>query len=125
MARWPWQRSLQTRIVLTYGAVFAAALVLLMARVSQVVYEAQLSDAEHNLEIQSFLAANALEDPLSGYAADFEEYARWETELEHEKEKHDEESEGEDDHKESDGETETRPLIGPAPATPPAHLAER
>jgi len=28
------------------------------------------------LEVEAFLAANALQDPLSGYAADFEAYAR-------------------------------------------------
>ena len=77
--RWPWQRSLQVRIVVAYGGVFLVVLALLMAVVVRVVYQAQLSDAEHNLEIQAFLAANALEDPLSGYASEFEEYAKWES----------------------------------------------
>ena len=78
--RWPWQRSLQSRIVFAYGGVFLLVLALLMAVVVRVVYQAQLSDAEHNLELQAFLAANALEDPLSGYASEFEKYARWESE---------------------------------------------
>jgi len=78
-ARWPWQRSLQARIVVAYGGVFLVVLALLMAVVVRVVYQAELNNAEHNLEIQAFLAANALEDPLSGYASEFEEYAKWES----------------------------------------------
>lgn len=74
-ARWPWQRSLQNRIILTYGIVFLVVLLLLTGRVAHIIYTSQLADAEHNLELDSFLAANALEDPLSGYAAEFQEYA--------------------------------------------------
>lgn len=97
-ARWPWQRSLQSRILLAYGGVFAVILALLMARVAQVVYATQLSDAEHNLEIEAFLAANALEDPLSGYEAEFSEYARWEAE--HDAEDREDDSSSEDDRSE-------------------------
>lgn len=75
-ARWPWQRSLQTRIVLTYGIVFGLALVLLMLVIGRVVYEAQLANAERTMEVEAFLAANALQDPLSGFAAEFEAFAR-------------------------------------------------
>jgi signal transduction histidine kinase len=81
-ARWPWQRSLQTRIILTYGAVFLVVLALLMLAVGRVVYRAQLHEVEQTLELEAFLAANALEDPLSGYATEFEAYARWEAEHE-------------------------------------------
>lgn len=105
-ARWPWQRSLQSRILFAYGGVFVLVLALLMIRVVQIVYATQLSDAEHNLEIEAFLAANALEDPISGYDTEFAEYARWESE-------HDEE---EDDDK------ETTPSPNPAQ---PAPIAER
>jgi signal transduction histidine kinase len=77
-APWPWQRSLQHRIVLTYGAVFLVVLALLMTWVGRIVYTTQRSDAEHNLALQAFLAANTLEDPLSGYDAEFAAFADWE-----------------------------------------------
>ncbi len=79
-ARWPWQRSLGSRIAFTYGAVFLVVLALLLVRIGQVVYRAQIEEAEHNLELDAFLAANALEDPLNGYATEFEAYAAWELE---------------------------------------------
>ena len=83
-ARWPWQRSLQSRILLTYGLVFVVVLALLMLVIGRVVYQAQLAGAEQALEIEAFLAANALQDPLSGYAAEFDAYTRWTREqLEH------------------------------------------
>ncbi|MBX3052043.1 MAG: HAMP domain-containing protein [Caldilineaceae bacterium] len=98
-ARWPWQRSLQSRIVLTYGGIFVVVLVLLMIRVVQVVYTTQLSDAEHNLEIEAVLAANALEDPLSGYDAEFDEYARWEAKHDKEEDSSGDESRGDESRK--------------------------
>jgi two-component system OmpR family sensor kinase len=101
--RWPWQRSLQTRLVVAYGGLFLVVLALLMAVVVRVVYQAQLSDAEHNLKIQAFLAANALEDPLSGYASEFEEYARWESERDH----RGEDGLSDDDHSDDDHRPQT------------------
>ena len=77
-ARWPWQRSLQTRIVLTYGAVFLVALLLLLFLLARVVYQAEITAAEDTLEVDAFLVANALEDPLSGFNAEFEQFAHWE-----------------------------------------------
>lgn len=115
-ARWPWQRSLQSRIVLAYGGVFVAILALLMARVAQVVYTTQLSDAEHNLEIEAFLAANALEDPLSGYETEFSEYARWESERDAD------DGEGDAAHREKESEDNPHP---PAPAPASAPVAAR
>ena len=116
-ARWPWQRSLQSRIVLTYGGVFVVVLALLMTRVVQVVYTAQLNDAEHKLEIEAFLAANSLEDPLSGYAAEFQEYATWESEREYETEA---------ENKQEDGESEHNDKSSTASAnTPPSQVAQR
>lgn len=79
-ARWPWQRNLQTRIVLTFSLLFLVVLALLMLRVGQSVYQAQLSASIHNLEIAAFLASNALEDPQSGYETEFERFAAWEAE---------------------------------------------
>ena len=96
-ARWPWQRSLQSRIIFAYGGVFLIVLALLLAVVVRVVYATQLSDAEHNLEIEAFLAANALEDPLSGYEAEFAEYARWESEQDSEDASDDVKDDGKDD----------------------------
>lgn len=86
--RWPWQRSLQTRIVLTYSTIFVVVFAFFSLIVGQMVYARNLEAAEHNLEVEAFLAANALEDPLSGYAAEFDDFSR-----------HGEESE---DHEESD-----------------------
>lgn len=79
-ARWPWQRSLQARIVLTYGAVFVVVLALLLFVIGQVVYHAQVAEAERALEVEAFLAANTLQDPLSGFVAEFDAYARAEHE---------------------------------------------
>jgi two-component system OmpR family sensor kinase len=79
-ARWPWQRSLQARILLTYGSIFVAILALLTLVIGRVVYQAQLTTAERTLELEAFLAANALQDPLSGYASEFDAFARWEQE---------------------------------------------
>ena len=77
-ARWPWQRSLQRRILFTYGAVFLIVLALLMAVVGRVVYRAAVDESQHTLEVEAFLVANALEDPRSGYAAEFEAFGQWE-----------------------------------------------
>ena len=41
------------------------------------IYDTQLNAAEHDLEVVAFLAANALEDPLSGYASEFDKYRQW------------------------------------------------
>jgi signal transduction histidine kinase len=79
-ARWPWQRSLQARILLTYGSIFVVILALLTLVIGRVVYQAQLTTAERTLELEAFLAANALQDPFSGYASEFDAYARWEHE---------------------------------------------
>ncbi len=74
--RWPWQRSLQTRIVLTYSTIFVVVFTLFALIVGQMVYARNLEAAEHNLEVEAFLAANALEDPLSGYAVEFDDFSR-------------------------------------------------
>lgn len=74
--RWPWQRSLQQRIVFTYGAAFLAVLALLMLIVGRIVYSAQFASAENHLELIAFLTANAVEEPLSSLSAEFREYTR-------------------------------------------------
>ncbi len=57
------------------------------------VYSLQLNQAEHDLEVRALLAANALEDPLSGYSRELEDY-----------EHHESESEAKDDIGEDDSE---------------------
>ena len=65
MRPWFWQRSLQNRIVLTYGLLFLVILVLLLVYTGEEIYRVQVEQAEHDLEVSAFLIANALEDPLS------------------------------------------------------------
>ncbi len=79
-SRWPWQRSLQVRLILAFGGTFLVILALLTFWISREVYRTYIDSAEHDLEVAAFLAANALEDPLSGYANEFEQYQRWEAE---------------------------------------------
>lgn len=67
-ARWPWQYSLQYRILLAYGIVFLATLVLLLILIGDAVYRADLDAGKHELEATAYLAANALEEPLNEYA---------------------------------------------------------
>lgn len=106
--RWPWQRSLQTRIVLTYSTIFVVVFAGFSLIVGQMVYARNLEAAEHNLEVEAFLAANALEDPLSGYAVEFDDFSR-----------QTEGSESEED-QESDGEeaVEAQAATAPAPESP-------
>ena len=79
-SRWPWQRSLQVRMILAFGGTFLVILALLTFWISREVYKTYIDSAEHDLEVAAFLAANALEDPLSGYANEFEQYQQWEAE---------------------------------------------
>ena len=104
-ARWLWQRRLQYRLMLAFGLLFLTVLTLLMLYVLDIVYETQLNQAEHDLEIESFLIANALEDPLSGYAVEFEEHEGAESEEDDysEDDHADDDEEGSDD--EEDGQT--------------------
>lgn len=111
--RWPWQRRLQTRLILTYGLIFLAILVLLMLYVGRVVYRVQLDQAEHGMEVEAFLIANALEDPLSGYDTEFHEYEQYEREHEREADREDDE-----EHDEEDG--DDRQDTGGLPAAPAA-----
>ncbi len=77
--RWPWQRSLQHRIVFTYTTVVFIILLLLIALIGLIIYKTQLDQADRQLEVEAFLAANALADPDSGYAPEFREYEHWES----------------------------------------------
>lgn len=94
-SRWPWQRSFQLRITTAYGSVFLLVLALLTFWIGRTVFQTYLDAAEHELEVEAFLAANALEDPLSGYAAEFEQFRRWEEERQHETSDDDDDSDDE------------------------------
>ena len=120
-ARWPWQRSLQTRIVLTYGTVFALALVLLMLVIGRVVYQAQLANAERTLEVEAFLAANTLQDPLSGFVAEFEAFAR----EKHERRPLPTDSSVEAESHANDEEDEALAVATPIPISVPAEITGR
>ncbi|MEZ4707224.1 MAG: HAMP domain-containing sensor histidine kinase [Caldilineaceae bacterium] len=74
---WPWQRSFQARIVLAYAAMFFVVLFALTAAVGRIFYRVQLAQAEHELEVKAFLLANTLEDPLSGFADEFDAFAHY------------------------------------------------
>ena len=95
-AFWPWQNSLQYRILFAYGAVFVATLILLVIWIGDAVYRADLEAGEHELEVTAVLAANALEDPLSGYIAEFEK---------HENEERTEQEQQDDEGEENAGQT--------------------
>lgn len=97
-ARWPWQRSLRLRILLSYGAVVFLVLALLTVLVGRAVYRAMIVEAERSLELETVLAANALEDPFSGYDAEFAAYERWEAQhADEDKAKSDDKSDDKDD----------------------------
>ncbi len=78
--RWTWQRSLQARMIIAFGGAFLIILALLTFWLGRTVYQTYLEAAEHDLEVVAFLASNALEDPLSGYASEFARYQQWESE---------------------------------------------
>jgi signal transduction histidine kinase len=83
-SHWPWQRSLQYRIIFTYTTIFAVVLLLLMVGVGQIIYIAQVDQAESHLELEAFLTANALEDPESAAGSAFRAFTQQEEELQDE-----------------------------------------
>lgn len=120
-SRWPWQRSLQVRMILAFGGTFLVILALLTFWISREVYRTYIDSAEHDLEVAAFLAANALEDPLSGYANEFEQYQRWEADhqlVEAGKSSDDERSDKSDDDEHDDDSPAA--TATPAPPSPPS-----
>ncbi len=105
--RWPWQRSLQYRIVLTYGLVFLAVLILLGVVVGQIIYTTQLDAAEHDLELAAFLTANALEDPLSGFSEEFDQYEKWERGREDDEDEREDDDDDEEEEEDEEDERDT------------------
>ena len=96
-SHFPWYRRLQFRLIASYGLLFLVVLSLLMALVINTIYGVQLNQAEHDLEVKALLAANALEDPLSGYSSELEEYERRESHDENDDEREDDEHEDRQD----------------------------
>ena len=121
VGRWPWQRSFQARIILSFGSIFLIILTLLTYWIGRSVYTTYLSAAEHDLEIAAFLASNALEDPLSGFASEFERYQRWETER-NSTESDDDEEEASHDDAEEDAEDGVPPQSLPTSSSPVAEI---
>lgn len=80
--RWPWQRSLQARMVIAFGSAFLLILAGLTFWLSRIVYDTYFDAVEHDLEVAAFLTANTLEDPLSGYASEFIQYQEWKRSIE-------------------------------------------
>jgi signal transduction histidine kinase len=76
-AFWPWQHSLQYRILFAYGAVFLATVVLLVIWIGDAIYRADLDAGKHEVEVAALLAANTLEDPLSGFTEEFDKSQVW------------------------------------------------
>lgn len=117
--RWPWQRSLQARMIIAFGGAFLIILALLTIWLGRTVYNTYLEAAEHDLEVAAFLASNALEDPLSGYADEFAQYQQWEEKRKHAavatpEDSHDD-REKKDDDEDNDHSEDSTPI---SPATP-------
>lgn len=84
--KWPWQRSIQARIVLILAGLLSAVLVLVNFEMGKTLRAAQLEETANHLQIQALLAAATLQDPLSGYRQELENHK-------HDDEPHEEESE--------------------------------
>ena len=128
--RWPWQRSLQARMTIAFGGAFLIILTLLTFWLGRAVYNTYLDAAEHDLEVVAFLASNALEDPLSGYANEFAQYQQWEAEREHAalatpEDSHDDEKKEDDDDDEHSDRATPPPTPLPTPPPTPAIVLPR
>lgn len=75
---WPWQRSVQARLLLILVGLLAGVLVLLNLSMGWLLVGAQVEEAANHLQIQSLIAARSLEDPLSVYSHELEEHERYE-----------------------------------------------
>jgi signal transduction histidine kinase len=75
---WPWQKSIQARIVLILVGLLSAVLLFVNLQMGRLLASAQLEETANHLQIQALLAANSLEDPLSVYGHELEEHERHE-----------------------------------------------
>ena len=81
---WPWQRSIQARIVLILAGLLSFVLLLVNLGMGRLLSAAQLEETANHLQIQALLAAGALQDPLSGYRRELEDHEEHEEDDEHE-----------------------------------------
>ena len=71
---WPWQRSIQARVVLILGGLLSLVLLFINLEMGRVLSQAQREEGANHLQIQALLAAHSLEDPLSGYRRELEDH---------------------------------------------------
>lgn len=64
---WPWQRSIQARIVLLFLGLTASVLMAVNVIMAKTIVRGEIEEAGNHLQIQALMAASALQDPLSGY----------------------------------------------------------
>jgi signal transduction histidine kinase len=65
---WPWQRSIGARIVLIVVGLLSVVLLLVNLVMARLLLASELEEAANHLQIQALMAAQALQDPLSGYS---------------------------------------------------------
>ncbi|MCL4826693.1 MAG: HAMP domain-containing histidine kinase [Caldilinea sp.] len=123
--RWLWQRSLQARMAIAFSGAFLIILTLLTIWLGRAVYNTYLDAAEHDLEVAAFLASNALEDPLSGYAEEFAQYQRWEAERQRRAATPEDDYDDKQNYDKEKEEDEHRPTPMPLPPPPPEIILPR
>lgn len=69
---WPWQRSIQTRLMVLVGGLLFTVLTVVNAGMSYLLTEAELEESANHLQIQALVAARNLQDPLSSYYGELE-----------------------------------------------------
>ena len=70
---WPWQRSIQARIVLILAGLLSGVLLLVNLEMARYLSQSQLEESANHLQIQTLLAARSLQDPLSEYGRELED----------------------------------------------------
>lgn len=72
---WPWQRSIQTRIVALIGGLLCSVLLVVNVGMAYFLARSELEETAHHLQIQGLVAASSLQDPLSSYSGEFQHLA--------------------------------------------------
>lgn len=103
---WPWQRSIELRIVAVVVGLLLGVLVLVNLGMAYFMQQAQLEETANHLQIQALVAAQTLQDPLASYSGEL----RHLEEQEDEEKRHDgrEDDRREDDGREDDGREDDR-----------------
>lgn len=91
----PWQRSVQARLLLILVGLLSAVLLLINLAMARIVNKAQQEDTLGQLQIQSLIAAKTLEAPITDYYHDLEEYEERRESL-RERDGHDEDDDDEE-----------------------------